>query len=271
MSMLVVGIAGAIAAVVIYALGAQTQLQGIAFAIAFGGVGGGLVVWANRLLPPSAVSEPWEFAAGDAAEQEQITEDAAAFHADLDRDDLLERRPFLRRLLLGGFVAIAVAAIVPIKSLGPKVGNSLRTTPWAGGRRVVDDRGRPIMAAQVPPGGVVTVFPEGAVDAADASAVLVRVGNAPGQSAGNSGLAGLFAFSKICTHAGCPVGLYTDDRRTLLCPCHQSEFDVLDGARPISGPAARPLPALPLILDDEGVLHSQGDFDAPVGPAWWTL
>jgi ubiquinol-cytochrome c reductase iron-sulfur subunit len=77
------------------------------------------------------------------------------------------------------------------------------------------------------------------------------------------------AYSKICTHAGCPVGLYRAESQSLICPCHQSQFDVSDGAKPFFGPAARPLPQLLLSVDDENVLVAQGDFTAPVGPAFW--
>ena len=65
------------------------------------------------------------------------------------------------------------------------------------------------------------------------------------------------------------MGLYRATTRSLLCPCHQSQFDVLDGAKPFFGPAARPLPQLPLGVDDQGVLVAQGDFYEPVGPAFW--
>jgi ubiquinol-cytochrome c reductase iron-sulfur subunit len=81
---------------------------------------------------------------------------------------------------------------------------------------------------------------------------------------------GYVAYSKICTHAGCPVGLYQPETRELFCPCHQSVFDVADGARPTSGPAARPLPQLPLEIDAEGQLRASGGFSAPVGPSFWS-
>jgi ubiquinol-cytochrome c reductase iron-sulfur subunit len=81
---------------------------------------------------------------------------------------------------------------------------------------------------------------------------------------------GLVAYSKVCTHAGCPVGLYEPTDQTLLCPCHQSAFDVLTGAPPVVGPAARPLPQLPIAIDDEGFVVAQSDFHEPVGPSFWT-
>ena len=80
---------------------------------------------------------------------------------------------------------------------------------------------------------------------------------------------GIVAYSKLCTHVGCPVGLYQATSGLLLCPCHQSTFDVMDGAEPVFGPAARPLPQLPLDVDGDGYLIATGDFSDPVGPGFW--
>ena len=122
-------------------------------------------------------------------------------------------------------------------------------------------------------GSLVTVFPEGHPNDADAVAVLVRA--RPGTIETGRGREdwspeGFIAYSKVCTHAGCPVGLYLADTQTLLCPCHQSEFDVADRAKPLSGPAARPLPQLPLQITADGELVARGDFSEPTGPAWWS-
>ncbi|MGB0114011.1 MAG: Rieske (2Fe-2S) protein [Ilumatobacteraceae bacterium] len=86
---------------------------------------------------------------------------------------------------------------------------------------------------------------------------------------------GWVAYSKICTHAGCSVGLFGVDSRPpdvlrqLVCPCHQSVFDPVDAARPVGGPATRSLPQLPIGVDDEGFLVALSDFDRPVGPLAW--
>ena len=80
---------------------------------------------------------------------------------------------------------------------------------------------------------------------------------------------GIIAYSKICTHVGCPISLYERTTHHVLCPCHQSTFDLADGANVIFGPAARPLPQLALAVDDEGYLVAQSDFDEPVGPSFW--
>jgi ubiquinol-cytochrome c reductase iron-sulfur subunit len=79
---------------------------------------------------------------------------------------------------------------------------------------------------------------------------------------------GLVAYAKVCTHAGCPVGLFRERDDALFCPCHQSTFDVRRGAEPTFGPAARALPQLPLAVDDEGYLVAAGDFTEQVGPAF---
>jgi ubiquinol-cytochrome c reductase iron-sulfur subunit len=116
------------------------------------------------------------------------------------------------------------------------------------------------------------VFPEGSPGSADGQAVLIRVAPGllhpkPGREDWSPG--GLVAYSKICTHAGCPVGLYQADSHQLLCPCHQSTFDVLRHAIPQIGPAAAPLPQLPLAIDADGYVVARGDFSEPVGPSFW--
>jgi ubiquinol-cytochrome c reductase iron-sulfur subunit len=77
------------------------------------------------------------------------------------------------------------------------------------------------------------------------------------------------AYSKVCTHAGCPVDLYQEQLYQLLCPCHQSLFDVLKGAQPVFGPAPRPLPQLPLKIDEAGYLVASAGYDQPIGPGFW--
>jgi ubiquinol-cytochrome c reductase iron-sulfur subunit len=116
------------------------------------------------------------------------------------------------------------------------------------------------------------VFPEGHVGSADSQTLLIRVSHkAVTTRAGRETWApeGYVAYSKVCTHAGCPVGLYQQNIQRLLCPCHQSTFEVLDGARPVFGPATRSLPQLPLMIDDSGQLRAQDDYDQPIGPGFW--
>jgi len=121
-------------------------------------------------------------------------------------------------------------------------------------------------------GGLVTVFPDGHPGSADGQVVLVRIPlRDVDLPAGRRtwSVDGLLAYSKVCTHAGCPVGLFEAEQGTLLCPCHQSAFDVRTGATPVFGPAARALPQLPIEIDDDGFLVAQSDFHEPIGPTYW--
>ena len=250
----------------LYWRGGQPQLEGALLAVALGGLCFGFVIWANQLLESGPFVEERHELVPTEAQREQVEED-------FERGGEIERRGFLLKSLGLALAGLGVAAVFPIRSLGPDPGRSLQTTPWRRGLRVVTDDDVPILADEVPFGGLVTVFPEGHPGSADGQAVLVRV--EPGLIVPRPGREdwaprGLLAYSKVCTHAGCPVGLYEADEHQLLCPCHQSTFDVLDGARPVFGPAAVSLPQLPLAIDTAGFLRARGDFSGPVGPAWWT-
>jgi ubiquinol-cytochrome c reductase iron-sulfur subunit len=257
---------GALGLAAVYVTGGQPQLEGAMLAVSFGGLGVGLVLWAKHLLPPEPVTGPREEMGSSAAER-------SAFEATFERGELeLERRTFLGRLLLAALGALGLALLFPIRSLGPSPGRTLLRTAWRPGRRLVREDGSLVRVGDLEVGGVVTVFPEGALDAADSQVVLVRVDVAalrPRRGREGWSPDGHVAFSKVCTHVGCPVGLYRETTHSLLCPCHQSTFDVLDEARPIFGPATRSLPQLPLMVTGDGVLAAQRDFTEPVGPGFW--
>ena len=253
---------------VVYFAGGQTQIEGILFAIAFGGLGVALGIWANHLLDArEVVEERHELTSGPAGRQ--------AFEAALAEEvgPVLARRSLLVKLLAGAGGALGLALLLPVLSLGPAPGRSLKVTPWARGKRLVDEEGELVTLRSVPEDGFITVFPEGSDHAADAQALLIHVREGslrlPPDRLAAVPEGTHVAYSKICTHAGCPVGLYRAESQSLLCPCHQSQFDVADGAKPFFGPAARPLPQLPLGVDNEGVLIALGDFYEPVGPAFW--
>ncbi|CAN5165473.1 Rieske 2Fe-2S domain-containing protein [soil metagenome] len=250
---------------VVYRRGGNPRAEGVLLALAFGGLGYGFVVWAKRLLPQ-----------GQAVEEREAlpttTEQRGDFEENLERGGAFKRRKMLTRMLGLAGAGLAAAAVFPVRSLGPAPGQTLHTTRWRRGSRLVNEEGRPVNVDDVPVGGLVTVFPEGHVDADDSQVVLVKVepgANRPRPGRDEWAPEDLVAYSKICTHAGCPVGLYQADTHLLLCPCHQSSFDVLDGARPGFGPATRSLPQLALDVDADGTLFARGDFDEPVGPAFW--
>jgi ubiquinol-cytochrome c reductase iron-sulfur subunit len=265
-----VAIVAGVGLFVVYFAGGQTQLEGVLFAIAFGGFGVALGIWANHLLDArEVVEERHELSSGPAGRQ------ALGDALTAEVGPVIGRRSMLLKLLVGAGAALGLALLLPVLSLGPAPGDSLKVTPWARGKRLVDEEDEPVRLNQVPEDGFLTVFPEGFAGRADAQTLLIHV--RPGSlKLPPEHMAGVpegthVAYSKICTHAGCPVGLYRAESQSLICPCHQSQFDVSDGAKPFFGPAARPLPQLPLGVDDEGILVAQGDFSAPVGPAFWDM
>jgi ubiquinol-cytochrome c reductase iron-sulfur subunit len=253
---------------VLYFLGGQTQLEGVLWALSLGGLGIGIGLWGLKLLSAKqAVEERHELASRPGSEE--------AFEEALGEEvgPVIRRRSLLLRALAGAATAVGLALLLPVLSLGPAPGRSLKETGWRRGLRVVDENGNSLSLDSVPEDGFLTVYPQFQVGRADSQALLLRLPKGvlalpPDRMAASPGRV-YVAYSKLCTHAGCPVGLYQAQTRTLFCPCHQSQFDVPDGAKPFSGPAARPLPQLPLGVDEAGFLVALGDFYEPVGPAFW--
>ena len=208
------------------------------------------------------------------SEQEQ--ED---FRAEIEMTkETVGRRKLLVGLLGGSFLSLVIGFVGPVGSLGPKPGGERDRTGWAAGRRVVTSDSRPIELASGPFDQLTTAFPEGFVGRDDSQIVLLRMRPEilSEQTVAQGAIDGWVAYSKVCTHAGCSVGLFgIDDRqpevvRQLVCPCHQSVFDPTDAAKPVGGPAPRPLPQLSLGVDAEGFLVANGDFERPIGPITWT-
>jgi len=255
-----------IALCVVYVFGGQPQLEGTLLFFALGGIAAGFILWGEKLLPQGPyVQQRHELTSGAEA-QEGVTETFEEGMATLDR------RRLLVRLLVGAFVALGAALVFPVRSLGSRPGGSLFRTPWRRGSRVVDEHDHPVRPGDLAVGGVLTVFPEGNTDAADAQTLLIRLASGeyrPRRGRESWAVGDVVAFSKVCPHAGCPVGLYEPDTHRLYCPCHQSVFDVLDAAEPKSGPATRPLPQLPLAVDADGFLVAQSDYHEPIGPGFW--
>lgn len=270
----VVGAFGAVAFAWIYSVGPDalrgihTQALGVSFMVALGGIGTGLVVWAHGLMPPGPDAQEREFPGPDAAERREML-----------RTYRRHTSAVGRRRLLGGLLATALgatglAALFPFRSLGRSPFPERTRTGWRAGVRLVDEKGEPVRPTDLAVHGVLTVFPDGRVREADSQTILIRL-PAPiaetYQGPFDAGPGGHVAFSKVCTHAGCPVGLYQVERQRLFCPCHQTAFDVVRGAEPIFGPATRSLPQLPLGVDDDGFLVALDDFAVPIGPGFWTL
>jgi ubiquinol-cytochrome c reductase iron-sulfur subunit len=247
------------------------RMLGLGLAVALCGIGFGLVAWAKYLDLDEHVEQ--------AREPLQLTPaDQAALR---DEVELTKATVGRRRLLLGlfggSFLSLLIGFFGPVGSLGPKPRGERGRTSWTAGARLVTAEGTPISVDETGLDQLATVFPQDDIGRDDSQVVLLRV--APEllteRTIDGGALNGWVAYSKICTHAGCSVGLFGIDNRPpdvlrqLVCPCHQSIFDPLDGARPVGGPATRSLPQLALDVDAEGFLVARRDFDRPVGPVAW--
>jgi ubiquinol-cytochrome c reductase iron-sulfur subunit len=252
-----------------YVKGGQPQAEGILLFLSLAPLALGLVLWARDLLPGLDVTD-----SRHVREAVSPLEERDGLESAFDRgESAILRRSFLLKILglAGGL--FGVAAIFPLGFLGARpLGKYLDHTSWTPGAKLVDDDGRVIKVGDLEVNGILTVFPEGHTDDAVAQTILINIGNLPFEiKKGRAGWEqdGLVAFSKVCTHAGCPVGLYRVSSHQLICPCHQSTFDVLKACEPVFGPAPRSLPQLALAVDSDGNLIAQHDYTEPVGPGFW--
>ena len=235
-------------------------------------LGFGMTAWGKYLMPQGPFVEERHVLAGTDAERESM---AAAL---VERSTVVVKR----RRMLGGLFAVGsgifgIVAIFPLlRSLGPVPGTSFEKTDWRKGSILVDSNGRAVHKDTLVSGGIMTVFPRGHQNDIQAQSmdqtVLIRVGDVSFTTMkGRETWApeGYVAYSKMCTHLGCPVGLYEQELELLVCPCHQSMFNVRNGAVPQFGPAPRPLPQLPLAFNSDGYLVAQAGYDQAVGPGFW--
>ena len=250
-----------------------TPLLGLLMGLAMTFVGLGLVLFTKKLLPHETAVQDKH----DGSHFDRVTAGATlvgGYH-----NSGLARRKLITRSLLFMGGGLGLMLIMPLGGLikNPNKGNPLGTTEWAKGVRLVRNDGTPIRPGDQEPGSLETVFPAvpGGNRQADAATMLIRL--RPEQveelqpRTGQAGFAygEYVAYSKICTHAGCPVSLYEQETSRILCPCHQSQFLVTQGAKPVFGPATRPLPQLPLDVDDEGYFVAGSDYIEAVGPTYW--
>jgi ubiquinol-cytochrome c reductase iron-sulfur subunit len=260
--------AASVSLTVIYALGGQPQAEGVMLFVALGGIAIGLVLWSHLLMPQTIYVEERKLTFDEPEEREEAEESF------IEGAEQIGRRSFLGKLLGAAAGALAVAFLFPIRSLGKAPGRALFKTAWTPGARVVTEDGAPVLASSLVENAVLTVFPEGHTQAADSQTLLIKTPAGlfhPKRGRETWSPNDIVGFSKICTHAGCPVGLYQAATAQLFCPCHQSVFYVPTGCTPTSGPATRPLPQLPLSIDPQGYVIAQSDFPEPVGPEFWNF
>jgi ubiquinol-cytochrome c reductase iron-sulfur subunit len=252
----------------------QTQFLGLTLGLALAFLAAACVVVARRVLPDEEVEHSYPPAEHEPEQDEvvRIVEESK---------DAFTRRRLVGLAAGGAGAALSAALLAPLFSLGPFLDtDTLYSSPWSRGRRLVDEHGRPILARDIEPDEFYNAYPEGA-DREQVASPLVVVRLSPGDLRlpdGRAGWAphGILAYSKICTHAGCAIALYraplyrpTSPKPALVCPCHYSTFDPAAGGAVLFGPAGRPLPQLPLAVDRRGHLRAAGGFSDPVGPAWW--
>jgi ubiquinol-cytochrome c reductase iron-sulfur subunit len=255
----------------------NTLYMGLGITLGLFGIGIGAVHWAKTLMPDAEIAEERHQTRGS----EEVRARAVEIIKLADSESGFSRRKLIRRSLYGALALFPIPAIFFFGDLGPNPKDTLRHTMWKAGTRLTKDpSGLPIKASDVTLGSVFHVIPEGLSELehhkleekAKAAVLLVRVDpNVLKESAERKSWSydGIVAYSKICTHVGCPVALYEQQTHHLLCPCHQSTFDVTDECKVVFGPASRPLPQLPIAVDAEGYLIAQSDFTEPVGPSFW--
>lgn len=271
-------------------LAASTVSLGILLGISLLCIGIAVIQWARKLMGDHEIVEMRHSAASSAEDREDVLSQLTAG----GEESGIGRRPLIRNSMLGAMGMLGVPAVVMLRDLhpGPMDISVLEHTVWTQGMRVVRDVvGTPIRPSDLEVGDLVNAEPEVIVEPAEpregveylhgheiivaktkAAVILLRMEPediVPGKGRDDWTVDGIVGYSKICTHVGCPISLNERTTHHLLCPCHQSTFDLADSGKVVFGPAARALPQLPLAVDSEGYLVAQSDFTEPVGPSYW--
>ena len=273
-----------------------TPVVGAMFGLSVLAVGIGVIAYIKKFFPDEVSVQQRHDGASDEVARLTVTAQLvkAGQETDIARRKLIARAAGGAAGVLG--LGLGIAAVAPLVRNPWKGGDdaALWVTAWrpVAGETVYlrRDTGDPHEVSLVrpedqAPGSMETVFPFRESERADEEALIrgLRGSDTPvmlirlrpdtqvvhrnGQENFNYG--DYYAFSKICTHLGCPTSLYEAQTNRILCPCHQTQFLATEYGRPIFGPGTRPLPQLPITVNDEGYLVATGDFAEPVGPAFW--
>ena len=262
---------------------------GLGIALALLAIGVAAIHWSKTLMADKEYVEERHSTRGSEETRSAVEE---SFRIANDESGF-GRRKMIRNSL---FVAVG-ASILPGITLfrglaphsspeNPDAGNPvklLNQTLWKEGELLTrDPEGTPIRASEVTLGSAFHVIPQSLASMGHeegmlnekAKAMVLMVRLLPEQLTEREerkdwSYDGIVAYSKVCTHVGCPVALYEQQTHHLLCPCHQSQFDIKREAEVIFGPAKRPLPQLPITIDADGYLVARSDFTEPVGPSFW--
>ncbi|MFF3546635.1 Rieske 2Fe-2S domain-containing protein [Streptomyces platensis] len=238
-------------------------------------IGAGAVHWARTLMSDEEVADerhPIEAAP-------EVKAKVMADFAQGAKESQVGRRKLIRNTMFGALALVPLSGVVLLRDLGPLPGNKLRTTNWKKGVRLVNQSTNlPLRPEDIAVGSLTFAKPEGleeddeefAEKIAKDALMLVRIQpqNIKDKHELSWSHEGIVAYSKICTHVGCPISLYEQQTHHVLCPCHQSTFDLSDGGRVIFGPAGHALPQLH-ITEKDGFLEAASGFEEPVGPSFW--
>ena len=258
------------------AAGTNTQLLGLSLGLSLALLAAAAITGGKLIVPQETAVEP----RGPLLQEREADEVV----------ELIERggEGISRRGLLLGAGGLAGAGVVtaaatPLASLGPSL-TGIHDTPWHRDVRLVDEEGKPYLAADIQIGSFYTALPEGEdPEKLGAGLLVVRLPaseiDLPGPRR-DWAPEGIMAYSKICPHAGCAVSLYRyplygasagDQRPAFTCPCHYSTFLPGEGGKLVFGPAGRALPQLPLKIDSQGYLRAADGFHEDIGPSWWNV
>lgn len=265
-------------------IGASNFLLGLTMGLGVFLIGAGAIQWAKKLMPDVEVVQERH----PIASPPSVTAEAEANYQRGKEESGFAKFTMIRRTLIGALVLFPIPLVVMLRDLwvtppnSPSPADLLSETIWRKGTRiVVDPTQQPVRPEDLPVGGLVSAMPadleevekaEHSLNArGKAAIILVRMEPDEIRSQQGDGwdYQGILAYSKICTHMGCPIALYEQRTHHLLCPCHQSTFDLADSGNVVFGPAARNMPQLPIAVDEEGFLVAQSDFTQPVGPSFW--
>ncbi|GGN45959.1 cytochrome bc1 complex Rieske iron-sulfur subunit [Streptomyces kronopolitis] len=238
-------------------------------------IGAGAVHWARTLMSDEEVADerhPIEAAP-------EVKAKVMADFAQGAKESQMGRRKLVRNTMFGALALVPLSGVVLLRDLGPMPGTKLRTTNWKKGVRLVNQSTNlPLRPEDIAVGSLTFAKPEGleeddeefAEKIAKDALMLVRIQpqNIKDKHELSWSHEGIVAYSKICTHVGCPISLYEQQTHHVLCPCHQSTFDLSDGGRVIFGPAGHALPQLH-ITEKDGFLEAANGFEEPVGPSFW--
>ncbi len=266
-------------------VGASTFVLGLTFGASVLLIGTGAIQWAKKLMPDVEVVQMRH----ELVSPEADTAEAAANYERGKEESGFARYKMIRRTMIGAMALFPIPLVIMLRDLwsSPVSGTLspaeiLSTTIWKKGERIVTDATYlPVRPEDLPVGGLVSAVPaslqevqhlEGNLNArGKAAIILIRM--EPDEIVSQQGdgwdYQGILAYSKICTHVGCPIALYEQRTHHLLCPCHQSTFDLANSGNVVFGPAARNMPQLPIGIDSEGYLIAMDDFSEPVGPSFW--